>query len=366
MVERILVSTRKGLFTLSRNGGWDISGVDFLGENVSLAMHDPRTGNDFAALDHGHFGVKLQRRKPGGAWEELKAPAFPPKPEGFVDPDGWGRDIPWNVMRVWALQPGGADQPGLIWCGTIPGGVFRSDDDGENWTFLDSVWSHPKRKKWLGGGADWPGVHSFCIDPRDSATLRFGVSCGGVWRSTDKGDTWDVTATGLRAEWVPPEQVYDPEIQDVHYLAQSRGEPDKMWVQHHNGIFRTTDSGISWSEITGVDPSTFGFAVAVHPQQGDTAWFVPGIKDEQRIPADGAFVVTRTRDGGKSFEKLTNGLPQRHAYDIVLRHGLALDETGNTLVMGSSTGGLWVSENQGDNWKAVSNTLPPVYAVCFA
>jgi hypothetical protein len=112
-------------------------------------------------------------------------------------------------------------------------------------------------------------------------------------------------------------------------------------------------------------PSSFGFAVAVHPQDPGTAWFVPGISDERRIPPSGELVVTRTRDGGQSFAVLRNGLPQQHAYDIVFRHGLDLDETGDRLAFGSTTGGMWVSEDQGDSWQCVSHNLPPVYCVRF-
>ena len=110
----------------------------------------------------------------------------------------------------------------------------------------------------------------------------------------------------------------------------------------------------------------FGFPVVVHPEEPDTAWFVPEIKDEKRIPREGKLAVTRTRDGGKSFEVLTKGLPQTHAYDVVYRHALALDEAGDRLAFGSTTGGLWVSENQGDGWACVTHTLPPIYAVRFA
>lgn len=93
---------------------------------------------------------------------------------------------------------------------------------------------------------------------------------------------------------------------------------------------------------------------------------MPEIKDEKRIPVGGRLVLTRTRDGGRSFETLSRGLPQAHAYDVVYRHALALDRTGDRLAFGSTTGGLWVSENQGDDWAMVSHTLPPVYAVRFA
>ncbi len=111
--------------------------------------------------------------------------------------------------------------------------------------------------------------------------------------------------------------------------------------------------------------SDFGFAVAVHPQDPDTAWFVPAVADQQRIPANAALSVTRTRDGGQSFEALRNGLPQQHCYDLIYRHGLAVSDDGNVLLMGSTTGGLWISENGGDAWQTISTTLPPIYAVCF-
>jgi len=110
----------------------------------------------------------------------------------------------------------------------------------------------------------------------------------------------------------------------------------------------------------------FGFPVVVHPRDPDTAWFIPEIKDEKRIPRDGKLVVTRTRDGGKSFEVLSSGLPQSHAYDIVYRHALTLDATGDRLAFGSTTGGLWISEDQGDRWTCVTHTLPPIHAVRFA
>ena len=102
-----------------------------------------------------------------------------------------------------------------------------------------------------------------------------------------------------------------------------------------------------------------------HPAAPDTAWLVPAQSDGTRIPVDGRVVVTRTRDGGKSFTTLTNGLPQAHAYDLVFRHGLAIDPSGRTLAMGSTTGNLWISPDQGDRWQHVSAHLPPVYAVSF-
>ena len=364
--DAILVSTRKGLFTVGReNGAWGIAKVDFLAAHVSLAFHDRRQGRSYAALDHGHFGVKLHRSRPDGSWEECAAPAFPPKPDDLVDTDRWGKTVPWTVIRIWALAAGGADEPDRLWCGTIPGGLFLSEDAGSSWQLVRPLWDHPDRRQWFGGGADLPGIHSICVDPRNSKTVRLGVSCGGVWQTDDGGKTWNCRAQGMRAEYLPPDQVGDPTGQDPHLLAQCASEPDRLWVQHHNGIFQSRDGSRSWSEVKDVAPSSFGFAVVVHPEDGDTAWFVPGQKDEHRLPVGGRLVVTRTRDGGETFETLSSGLPQEHAYDIVYRHALAIDDTGDRLAFGSTTGGLWLSEDQGDRWTSISHTLPPIHAVTF-
>ena len=106
-------------------------------------------------------------------------------------------------------------------------------------------------------------------------------------------------------------------------------------------------------------------AVAVHPLDPNTAWFAPAIKDELRIPKDGELVITRTRDGGASFDILRNGLPQEPAYDLVYRHALAVDSTGERLAFGSTTGSVWTSEDQGERWTQITAHLPPVYSVSF-
>lgn len=369
MGRRLLVGTRKGLFTVERSGGrWGIAGVAFLGDHVPMALVDPRDGAILAALEHGHFGTKLQRSDDGGAtWEEVGVPTYPEPGLGEVDIDpGRGTPIPWKLEKVWALEAGDADEPGTIWCGTIPGGLFRSDDGGKSWALIESLWRHPWRRKWFGGGADLPGIHSICRDPRDPKRLAVGVSCGGVWVTEDAGESWDCRASGMFAAYMPPELRDDPNIQDVHRVVQCPTAPDCLWAQHHNGIFRSTDGAASWSEVKGAEPSSFGFAVAVHPDDPETAWFVPAISDQKRIPVGGRVVVTRTRDGGRTFDVLTNGLPGEHAFDLTYRHALDIDGHGDCLAFGSTTGSLWITEDGGDTWQAISEHLPPIYCVRFA
>ena len=360
MADRLYVGTRKGLFELTRDhAGWDIAAVHFLGDPVSaiLATAD---GTLYAALDLGHFGAKLWRCDHGGAWRELPAPAFPAKPEDAADDPH-----PWSLGKIWAIQPGGV--PGRLWAGTMPGGLFRSDDGGESWALNEPLWCMPQRRQWMGvAGGEQPGISSVLINPHNPADIRLGVSTAGVWASTDTGASWQLINHGMHNDYMPPERSGDPIAQDIHCLAHCAAHPEVMWCQHHNGVFRSTDAGHTWRDVTAIRPSKFGFAVVAHPHDSDTAWFVPAIKDERRIPVDGKVVVARTRDGGRSFDVLTDGLPQRHAYDLVWRHGLAVDASGEQLAVGSTSGGLWVSENGGESWSCPDARLPPVSVVHFA
>jgi len=347
---RLFVATRKGLFVINEK----IGAPHFLGDPVTAVLQDGRDW--YAALNLGHFGVKLRRStNRGETWEEIASPAYPPQPS----PD---EKTPWKLVQVWTLEAG--EQ--RLWAGTIPGGLFTSTDRGASWQLVESLWNRPERAEWVGGGYDYPGIHSICIDPRDARRVTLGISCGGVWQTRDAGASWSLAAKGMYAEFMPPERREDQNIQDPHRVVQCPARPEAFWAQHHNGIFRSTDGAASWQEVAGAPVAKFGFAVAVHPKDADTAWFVPAQKDERRVPVDAALCVARTRDGGKSFQALRKGLPQEQAYDLVYRHGLSVDQSGNRLAMGSTTGGLWISEDQGDSWRCLSTHLPPIYAVRFA
>jgi len=359
MAERLYVGTRKGLFEVARRGsGWDIADVHFLGDPVSAVLADG--GNLYAALDLGHFGAKLWRREGSGSWRELPAPAFPAKPENAADDPH-----PWSLGVVWAIEPGGV--PGRLWIGTMPGGLFRSDDGGDSWSLNEPLWRMPERRQWMGvAGGEQPGINSVLVDPRDPDDIRVGVSTAGMWASRDGGASWRIINRGMYNEYMPPELRETPIAQDIHRLARCAAHPDIIWCQHHNGVFRSENAGANWQELTAIAPSKFGFAVAAHPRDPDTAWFVPAVKDERRVAVDAAVVVARTRDGGESFEVLRRGLPQRHAYDLVWRHALDVDAGGERLAFGSTTGGLWISEDAGDSWTALDARLPPVAVVRFA
>ena len=360
MKTTLLLGTRKGLiaYRIKNNGTCVVENISFEGFPVSIAYADDRSGVWWAALDHGHWGVKLHRSSDRGkSWEEIVAPVYP---EGAEVKDG----VKASLRYIWAMSNGGTSFPSRLWVGTDPGGLFVSEDSGNTFALVQSLWDHPSRKEnWFGGGRDQPGIHSVVVDPRNENHVFIGISCAGVFETTDAGKTWAVRNKGLRADFLP-----DPAADvghDPHLLVASPSNPDILWQQNHCGIFRSTDGAHSWSDISEKEgPARFGFAIAVAEDNPDQAWVCPANSDEVRTAIDGALCVCRTDDGGKNWKAMRNGLPQEHCFDIVYRHGLAC--SGDYLAFGTTTGNFFISPDRGEHWQAVSHYLPMVHSVQFA
>lgn len=395
MSDRIILGTRKGTLILDNlSGGWKRTHLGHAGVNVSYVDRDPRDGAIWAGLDHGHWGTKLSKSTDDGkTWNDADQIKYP---EDATYIDGYetnnsaetaGQD---DVQRkpiikeaklgkIWHIAFGSSDQPGRIWVGTLPGGLFCSDDDGETFALNRPLWWHESRggdltkgepqskQTWFGGGASVdganpPGIHSIIVDPRDSKRLLIGVSCAGVIESTDDGKSWHGRNKGSKACFLP-----NPDTDwghDPHFVALCPAQPDHVWQQNHCGVFYSSDGAQSWKEVTNKDAGVdFGFPVAVDENDGRTAWLVPGRSDEQRMTIKGGLFVARTQDGGESWESLREGLPQEHAHDVVYRH--SLDISGDRLAFGSTTGNLYVSDDRGESWHSIGANFPPIHSVRF-
>lgn len=360
--DRIVLGTRKGLLVFERNGaGWKLSSESHLGARVSYAAVDSRTGHLFACLDHGHWGTKLSRSTDDGrTWQELPAPKYP-------DGEELKPGVPAVLKYLWCLAEGDASQPGRLYLGTCPGGLFISDDNGESWRLDQPLWDHPSRKvdgMWFGGGMDDPGIHSVLVDPRSPGEVLVGVSCAGVFAgqpgSVDR--PWLSRNKGLNAEFLPnPQSEYG---HDPHLVVQCQGNPDVLWQQNHCGIFRSADRGQTWSSVsTKGDTAHFGFAIAADAAES-TAWVVPADSDEVRIACGRRLVVCRTTDGGSTWQSFSEGLPQENCYDFAFRH--ALDQRGDRLTFGTACGSFYVSDDRGESWQSIASHLPPIYSARFA
>ena len=358
MKNTLLLGTRKGLIQFEKNGNsWQFSKHSHLGIGVSIAAKDARNGTLWACLDHGHWGQKLERSVDGGEnWEEVEAPKYP---EGSM----LNEEKEATTSLLWSFAEGGNDRPDVLHIGTEPGGLFTSRDGGNSWQLNEALWNVKERMKgWFGGGRDNAAIHSVIVDPRDSDHYYIGISCAGVYETTDDGKSWTVRNKGMKADFRPDP---DSEVgQDPHIVVQSPSNPDVMWNQNHCGIYRSANGGHLWENITQKDgPASFGFCMACDENDDKIAWVVPGLSDEKRVAIDGALVVCCTEDAGQSWTELRNGLPQKNCYDIVYRH--ALDITGDMLCFGTTTGNVFISENRGENWQLVSGGLPMVHSVRF-
>lgn len=354
----LLLGTRKGLLIYEQKGNeWCFKHETFRANPVSYAAIDPRNGTMWAALDYGHWGPKLHRsRDCGVTWEEVPAPQYP---EGAEIKPG----KPATLSYLWYIAPGGHDQPNRLYIGTEPGGMFQSDDGGDSFQFVDSLWNHPSRPdNWFGGGRDHPGLCSIVVDPRDSKHITIGISVGGVYETRDGGKTWEGRNKGLNADYMPePQAEYG---HDPHFMLASPSNPDVLWQQNHCGIFRSVDSGKQWQHISQPGgPAYFGFAIALDKDDENTAWVVPAIDAEYRMAVDHAMCVCRTEDGGQTWTALREGLPQQTCYDVTFRH--ALDINGDQLAFGTTTGNVFVSNDRGDSWQCIANYAPPIYSVRF-
>ena len=354
----LVLGTRKGLVTFIKGpNGWKYQGVSFLGIPVTLTFQDERTDTRWACLDHGHWGTKLHRSTDGGKnWDEIPAPKFP---EGYEIKEG----VPATVSYLWAMAHGGADNPGRLYLGSIPGGLFVSDNNGDSFNLVESLWNHPSRPdNWFGGGRDYAGICSLEVDPRDSEHIFAGISVGGIFESRDGGKSWEGRNKGLKACYLP-----DPDAEyghDPHMTVMCKGNPDALWQQNHCGIFRTTDGGKNWSDVSQIGgPAHFGFAIVTDDENAERAWVVPGISDEVRVAVDQSLCVCRTEDGGKTWTDFRKGLPQNSSFDIIYRHALA--RQGKTLAFGTTTGNVFVSEDDGESWECISHTLSMVYSAEF-
>ena len=356
MTEVLLaVGTRKGLFLgrRGRDGGWELSGPHFPMQAVYAIGVDARRSVPrlLVGADSPHWGPSVFRSDDlGASWQEPRQPAvrFP-------------GDTGVSLERVWQLEPGGPREPDVVWAGTQPGALFRSEDGGESFELVRALWEHPQRERW-GAGYGGQAVHTVLPDARDADAVTVAVSSGGVYRTADGGASWAPSNEGIRVTFMP--EPFPEFGQCVHKIARDAQDPDRLYLQNHGGVYRSDDAGAHWSAIDEGLPASFGFPVATHPRRGGVAYVVPVEADVNRVPAGKRCRVYRTEDAGKSWQELSAGLPDEDHYGTVLRDALRLDDGDPAGVyFGNRNGEVYASADEGDSWRLVAAHLPEVLCV---
>jgi photosystem II stability/assembly factor-like uncharacterized protein len=352
----LLVGTMKGLFLLRSSpsrGRWDATGPFFPGASVYGAAYDGRGGRHriWAGPSSMHFGAELAWTDDfGKTWSRPETPLV-----RFPEESGA------SLKNIWQIAPGRAEEPDSLYCGVEPSALFESRDAGKTWNLNAGLWNHPHRAKWMPGGGGLC-LHTVLIDPSRPGRFTVASSTGGAYRSDDGGRSWQVKNRGVRAEFLP--DPYPEFGQCVHKIAQHAGRPGRLFLQNHWGLYRSDDAADTWQDIANGVPSDFGFCMGVHPRDPDIAFIVPLHSDGFRCTPDGKLRVYRTKDAGGSWQAMTRGLPQKDAFETVVRDGMAVDALDPAGVyFGTRSGKLFASRDEGQSWQLVREGLPAIVCV---
>jgi hypothetical protein len=350
----VAVGTRKGgfVFHSSDRRKWSVAGPFMAGQSVYHMILDPRDGRTvYGAAPHlaEPWGPAVYRGRVG---EQPKPTAAPPK---FKE----GSDL--AVSRVWHIEAGPENDLETIYAGVEPAALFRSRDRGDTWEDIESLNYHSTRKDWQPGGGGLC-LHSILVDPRKPKHLVVGISAVGAFESKDGGRSWTMENRGVRAEFLPNK--YPEWGQCVHKLAWDASRDGSMFQQNHSGTYHRGPEGGSWTEVTKGLPSDFGFPIAAHPHRKNTAFVTPLVGAGNRVVPKGQMAVWKTTNSGKTWRRVTKGLPGPNAYLGILREGLSVDgEDPVGVYVGTSTGQLFASRDEGESWKMIGDLLPPILSV---
>src|SRR5215471_583569 len=351
----LLVGTGKGAFILRsrvERRRWEAGGPYFHGHNVYALAYDGREGRQrIWASTQNYWGTFLRSSDDfGKSWTNPQhAPIRFPANTGT------------SLKNIWQITLGRREEPNVLYCGVEPAALFETRDGGQSWSLVRGLFDHPHRPRWMPGNGGL-ALHTIVLDPSNKLRMYIAISSGGVYRTEDAGATWTAQNRGIRAVFMPDKY---PEFgQCVHKIALHPAHPERLFLQNHWGIYRSDNYAENWTDIANGVPSDFGFPVVMHPHNPDCVYVIPVESEVFRCACDGRLRIYRTRSAGASWEPLMRGLPQKQAYETVLRDAMTVDSCDPTgIYFGTRSGQLYGSRDEGKSWNKIHDGLPAI--VCL-
>ncbi len=347
----LLLGTKKGAFIIEGDAtrrDWSLRGPFCEAWPINHVIADPATGAIHAGGGNEWFGPAVwTTRDLGESWTHSSA--------GLAYAEG---ETP--IKSVWSL----AAAHGVLHVGVEPAGLFRSGDGGASFSHVAGLRDHPSRPHWMPGGGGLI-LHGLLPHPSDPRQLHVAISAGGLFHTSDGGETWEARNRGVRNDYMPEDQRYPEYGQCVHCVVAAAGQPELLYQQNHCGMYRSEDGGLHWTSIEAGLPSSFGFPAAAHPRDPDTLFLLPLNGDTAgRYMPDASAAVWRSRDRGQNWQALRDGLPQKDAFFGVLRQAMAVDRLDPCGVyFGTGSGELYASGDEGESWRCIARHLPTILSV---
>src|SRR6266536_2887011 len=217
------------------------------------------------------------------------------------------RDSGIGDKEIYSLASQTVNGKPRVYAGTQPAHLYYSDDLGKSWTELPALRQVPGVEKWTFPGPPHQAhVKSITFHPKDPNIIHVAVEVGGFLKSTDGGKTWtSMTPRDFRIGYVDPFFVH-PQDPNLLFVAGAKTGPG-TWRKLH-----TADSRIA-----------------------------------------------RSRDGGKSWDILTGGLPEHIRANI---EGMAMDvwNGGYAIFAGTTDGDVFYSDDEGNHWQTIIKGIGPV------
>jgi photosystem II stability/assembly factor-like uncharacterized protein len=325
----ILVGTREGVVTIARTGSaseWKVAHRAITEKHISAIIKEPESGLVFAGAFHGAIHVS---KDDGKTWEA--------RANGMTE------------HNVYSLAAKRIDGRVRVFAGTEPAHLFATDDLGLSWKEIPSLRSVPSVPKWSFPAPPHIGhVKHINFDPENSTTIYASVEVGGLLRSTDGGDSWEE---------------FPSLYEDVHRVMIHSSNPKFLYGVTGRGLYVSPNAGTTWEQWTRREDGIGGYPDGFVFRPSDpklilmtAAHDAPGT---WRTTHFAGARISRSKDGGRSWEILRNGLPDRLQASI---EAFCLEEAGeSTAVFAATTSGdVFCSNDLGDSWKKIISGLPPI------
>ena len=337
----LLVGTLGGIYRLERphpEFAWELADRTLAGRHISSIL-SVAPGRLLAGI---HGGGLFASDDDGQTWSPSE------------------RGIAAEHRHVFTLTAQQRGERTVLWAGTEPSALYRSDDFGATWTELPALRDVPDHEKWtFPPPPHLAHLKHVAFHPREPQTLYVCIEQGAVLKSTDDGASWNEITS-----YTSPDDFF---YRDVHRIVIAPSNPARVYLASGEGLYRSDDAGTSWTHLTRKDDRVgYPDALFLDPADENTVFIggASGMPGTWRMGTDGTANagIIRSRDAGATWHELDGGLPRPVRGNI---EAVSLHAHGGTFAFyaGTAVGEVFASEDRGETWRLIAAGLPPISKV---